>query len=165
MRKKRKELLKNKENYTIKGVYPVRTLCPSNGVKIGKGFQIATIHHQYHLEEHLRMKAFEIKNKAIHSERGEYLLGFRETGSHACYMVYGVLKPNEKARSIKPGTGHEEIVLALEGNLEVKGFYSGSLKEGSAFHLRGNQECLLENSGEADAVYIIAGGHSEMGRH
>ncbi len=111
------------------------------------------------------MKIFKVRDKALHSERGECLLGFRETGSHACYMIYGILKPNDIARSIKPGPGHEEIVLALKGHIEVKGFYSGSLKEGSAFHLQGDQECFLENFGEEDAVYVIAGGHPEAGRH
>jgi len=111
------------------------------------------------------MKRFEVKNKAIYSEKGECLLGFREIGSHACYMIYGVLKSKEKARSVKPGPGHEEIILAMKGDLEVKGFYSGGLKEGFALHLVGNQGCLLENRGEAEAVYVIAGGHSEVGCH
>jgi len=111
------------------------------------------------------MKIFEVKNKAIHSEKGEFLLGFRETGSHACYLIYGVLKPKEKARLVKPGPGHEEIVLAMKGDLEVKGYYSGRLREGFAFHLDGEQECFLENPGESDAAYIIAGGHSEAARH
>jgi len=111
------------------------------------------------------MKRFEVKNKAIYSEKGECLLGFREIGSHACYMIYGVLKSKEKARSLKLGPGHEEIILAMKGDLEVKGFYSGGLKEGFALHLVGNQGCLLENRGEAEAVYVIAGGHSEVGCH
>jgi len=111
------------------------------------------------------MKIFEVKNKAIYSEKGECLLGFREIGSHACYMIYGVLKSKEKARSLKLGPGHEEIILAMKGDLEVKGFYSGGLKEGCALHLEGNQECFLENQGLSDAVYIIAGGHSEVGCH
>jgi len=111
------------------------------------------------------MRIFEVKNSATHSKRGEFLLGFQETDSHACYMIYGVLKSREKARSVKPGPGHEEIVLAMKGDLEVTGFYSGGLKEGSAFHLKGNQECFLENQGESDAVYIIAGGHSEANSH
>jgi len=111
------------------------------------------------------MKRFEVKNKAIYSEKGECLLGFREIGSHACYMIYGVLKSKEKARSVKPGPGHEEIILAMKGDLEVAGFYSGGLKEGCALHLEGNQECFLENRGEAEAVYVIAGGHTETGRH
>jgi hypothetical protein len=53
----------------------------------------------------------------------------------------------------------------MEGDLEVTGFHSGGLKEGFALHLKGDQECFLENRGESDAVYIIAGGHTEVGRH
>ena len=111
------------------------------------------------------MKIFEVRNSAIQSKRGEFLVGFQETGSHACYMIYGVLKPGDKARSVKPGPGHEEIVLAMKGDLEVTGFYSGGLKEGFALRLTGDQECFLENQRESEAVYIIAGGHSEAGRH
>jgi len=111
------------------------------------------------------MRIFEVKNSAIHSKRGEFLLGHQETDSHACYMIYGVLKSKEKARSIKPGLGHEEILLAMTGDLEVTGFYSGILREGSALHLQGSQECFLENRGGSDAVYIVAGGHSEVNGH
>ena len=111
------------------------------------------------------MRTFEVKNKCIQSTKGEFLLGAQETGNHACYLIYGVLKSKEKARSVKPGPGHEEIVLAMGGDLEVTGFYSGGLKEGFALHLRGDQECFLENRGESDAVYIIAGGHTEAGHH
>jgi len=113
----------------------------------------------------LRMRIFEVKKSATNSKRGEFLVGFQETGSHACYMIYGVLKPKEKPRSVKPGPGHEEIILAMEGDLEVAGFYSGELREGCALHLEGSQECFLENQGESDAVYVIAGGHSEANRH
>jgi hypothetical protein len=111
------------------------------------------------------MKIFDLKNKAAQSERGESLLGFRDTGSHACYMIYGVLKPMEQGRQIKPGPGHEEIVLAAKGDLEVTGFYSATLKEGLAFLIQGDQECLLENRGQSDAVCIVAGGHSKADRH
>ncbi len=119
----------------------------------------------HHREERFRMKIFEVKKRALNSETGEFLLGFRETGSHACYMIYGVLKPAEKARPVKPGPGHAEIVLAMKGDLEVTGNYAGSLKEGSAFYIKGEEECLLENRGESDAVYIIAGGHSKADGH
>lgn len=111
------------------------------------------------------MKIFEMKNKALNSEAGEYILGFQDTGSHACYMIYGILKPNEKGRVVKPGRGHEEIVLAIKGELGVTGYYSGSLKEGSAFHIKGAHECFLENKGTSDAIYIIAGGHPEGDHH
>jgi hypothetical protein len=111
------------------------------------------------------MKIFEMKNKALNSKSGEYILGFQDTGSHACHTIYGVLKPNEKGRVVKPGKGHEEIVLAVKGDLKVTGYYSGILKEGFAFHIKGRYECFLENKGESDAIYIIAGGHSEAGHH
>jgi hypothetical protein len=111
------------------------------------------------------MRIFEVKNKCIHSTKRECLLGFRETGSHACYMIYGILKSKEKARSVKPGPGHEEIILAAKGDLEVTGFYSGDLKEGAALYLEGEKECFLENKGESDALYIIAGGHTEASHH
>jgi hypothetical protein len=80
-------------------------------------------------------------------------------------MIYGILRPKEKGRLVKPGAGHEEIVLAVKGDLKVTGCYSGILKEGSAFHVKGEQECFLENLGEIDAMCIIAGGHSESGHH
>jgi hypothetical protein len=111
------------------------------------------------------MKIFDLKNKAQNSENKEHILGFEDTGSHACYMIYGILKPGEKDRLIKPGKGHEEIVLAMKGNIKVKGHYTGLLKEGTAFHIIGDSECFLENAGASDAVYIIAGGHSDKGHH
>jgi len=111
------------------------------------------------------MKTFDLKSKAAQSEKRESLLGFRDTGSHACYMIYGTIKPKERGRQIKPGPGHEEIILAATGDLEVTGFCSGTLKEGSAFLIQGDQECLLENRGASDAVYIIAGGHPKTDSH
>ncbi|MBM4145528.1 MAG: hypothetical protein FJ240_04520 [Nitrospira sp.] len=80
-------------------------------------------------------------------------------------MIYGLMKPHEKARAINPGKGHEEIVLAVKGDLHVTGYCKFCLKEGSAFHIKGNHECFLENKAESDAVYVIAGGHSEKGHH
>ncbi len=111
------------------------------------------------------MEIFDLKNKALISESGEHILGFKETGSHACYMIYGILKPAEKGRVIKPGEGHEEIVLAMKGDITVTGHYTGTLKEGSALHITGEHACFLENKGISEAIYIIAGGHSEGGHH
>lgn len=111
------------------------------------------------------MKFYDLKNKAQISESGEHILGFEETGSHACYMIYGILRPGEKGRLIKPGKGHEEIILAIKGDIEVTGYYSGILKEGTAFHITGDHECFLENKGISEAIYIVAGGHSEGSHH
>lgn len=111
------------------------------------------------------MKTFEMSAKALEAEEGEYILGHEDTGSHACYMIYGALRPREKQRLVNPGEGHEEIVLAVKGDLEVTGYRTGTLREGSAFHLTGDNECYLENTSDRDAVYIIAGGHADSGHH
>jgi len=111
------------------------------------------------------MKVYELRRTATQSERGESLLGFRELGSHACYMIYGILKPGEQRRKIKPGRGHEEILLAIMGDIHATGCYTGTLKEGSAIHIRGEEECFCENTGESEVVYIIAGGHTETKAH
>jgi hypothetical protein len=111
------------------------------------------------------MKVYELRRMATQSERGESLLGFRDLGSHACYMIYGVLKPGEQRRKIKPGRGHEEIALALMGEIRVTGCYTGTLKEGFAVHIRGEEECFFENTGKSEVVYIIAGGHAETKTH
>ncbi len=111
------------------------------------------------------MKSFDVVTKVEGS--GEYVLGARETGSHACYLIYGVLKPGEKGRELKPGKGHEEIVLAIAGDLQLSGHYTGMLKQGQAIHLEGEQMCRAENPGTINAVYVISGGHSEseQGHH
>ena len=94
---------------------------------------------------------------------GEYVFGSADTGSHACYMIYGVLKPGEKERMIRPGSGHEEILAAVKGSLTVTGQFSGRLEEGHAFHIVGDQACFLENMSDSEAIYVVAGGHSHYG--
>ena len=67
------------------------------------------------------MKSTELKSKALGSENGEYIFGFEDTGSHACYMIYGLLKSKEKGRLVKPGKGHEEIVRRVVQRVEFFG--------------------------------------------
>ena len=105
------------------------------------------------------MKIYDVIAKAAGS--GEYILGARETGSHACYLIYGVLKPGEKGRVLSPGKGHEEIVLAITGDLQLSGHCTVLLKQGQAIHLQGEQSCHAENPGMINARYVISGGHSE----
>ncbi len=111
------------------------------------------------------IKKIDIRSRALSEENGEYVFGLEDTGSHACYMIYGILKPGEKGRLIKPGRGHEEIVLAMKGNLLISGDITGRLESGNAFHIAGETTAYLENPGSDEAVYIIAGGHSDHGHH
>jgi hypothetical protein len=109
------------------------------------------------------MKTYHVTEEA--GDSGEYILGARQTGSHACYMIYGVLKPGEMKRELKPGNGHEEIVLAVTGDLQCIGAFSGILKEGHALHLRGENSVFVRNEGTAKAVYVVSGGHSAHGHN
>lgn len=107
------------------------------------------------------MNIFEVHKKVQGS--GEYILGKDATGTHACYMIYGVVAPGEQGRELRPGAGHEELVLITQGRVSLSGHFEGMLSAGQAVHLKGEETCLLANAGNEDAVYIIAGGHSGKG--
>ena len=110
----------------------------------------------------VEMKAFEVRAKV--GDSGEYILGAEATGSHACYLIYGVMQPHEKGRKLKPGKGHEELVLAIKGDFSISGHIWGPLREGEAIHLKGDEICMLENNSGEEGIYVISGGHSE-GEH
>jgi hypothetical protein len=107
------------------------------------------------------MNVYDVSSKV--SGSGEYILGFDATGSHACYLVYGVLRAGEKGRELKPGRGHEEMVLVVRGELTLTGAASVTLMQGQAIHLKGEEICRAENRTGADAVYVISGGHGASG--
>lgn len=109
------------------------------------------------------MKLFDVQTKTTNS--GEYILGAEQTGSHAVYVIYGRMEPREKSRELRAGNGHEELFVAIKGDFMVTGHESGHIKEGQAFHLKGEETFSLENTTDAPAVYVIAGGHSEAGHH
>ncbi|MBW2055208.1 MAG: hypothetical protein JRI29_05865 [Deltaproteobacteria bacterium] len=111
------------------------------------------------------MNTFDLKNHALSSDSGESVFGLEHTGSHACYMIYGVLKPGQDKRVIKPGKGHEEMVLAVKGSFEMSGRFIGHLREGCAFYVAGEDTVYLENTDTTDACYVIAGGHSQDDHH
>ena len=111
------------------------------------------------------MHSIDLKHEALQSEDGEFVFGSQQTGSNACYMIYGVLNPSEKGRLVKPGRGHEEMVLAVTADLEVSGQVSGRLPKGHAFHIVGDQTAYLANPGDSEAIYVISGGHSGHGHH
>jgi hypothetical protein len=104
------------------------------------------------------MKVFEVIGKVEGS--GEFILGSQQTGSHGCYLIYGILQPGETGRELKPGHGHEEIVLALQGTMTLTGGREGMLTQGQALHLTGEETVLAGNSGTTPMIYVISGGHS-----
>lgn len=97
---------------------------------------------------------------------GEYVLGSADLHTHACYFIYGILQPEEKGRLLKPGKGHEEIVCMIQGEAVLCGEKETFvLREGHAFHIRGEETLSMDNTGTGRAVYVIAGGHSEPHPH
>ena len=109
------------------------------------------------------MNVFEVASRTPGS--GEHILGYDETGSHACYLIYGVLRAGEKGRELKPGKGHEEMVLVVKGEVVLTGQFTGTLRQGQAIHLKEEESCHAENQGDGEAIYVIAGGHSASGHH
>lgn len=106
------------------------------------------------------MKIFDISSLAS-ANKGEYVLGLEDLNTHACYLIYGIIKPGEKGRVIKPGSGHEEIVCLVQGKVQLSNS-SGRyvLEHGQAFHLKGDETYMMDNEAGTDAVYVISGGHS-----
>ncbi|MBM3310715.1 MAG: hypothetical protein FJY80_04330 [Candidatus Aminicenantes bacterium] len=95
---------------------------------------------------------------------GEYVLGMRDLKTHACYLIYGELAPGETGRRVSPGEGHEEILLAVTGDVTlVEGTEASVLREGEAVHFAGEETVLLSNPGRETCVYVLAGGHSSGG--
>lgn len=111
------------------------------------------------------MDVYDVADLAVRAG-GEYVLGSRELRTHACYLVYGILRPGEKCRKLLPGKGHEEIVCIVRGNVLMRGTDGAfSMGPGQVFHLRGEETFTADNEGKEDAVYVISGGHSEVHRH
>ncbi|MEK6673014.1 MAG: hypothetical protein AABY42_06000 [Nitrospirota bacterium] len=98
--------------------------------------------------------------------KGEYVLGLEDLHTHACYLIYGFMKPGEKGRVLKPGSGHEEIVCLVQGKVLLSNS-SGRfvLDQGQAFHLKGDETYMMDNEAGTDAVYMISGGHSKGHGH
>jgi hypothetical protein len=104
------------------------------------------------------MKIYDIIGKVGGS--GEFILGSQQTGSHGCYLIYGVLQPGETGRELKPGHGHDEIVLVLQEDMTLTGGQEVMLKQGQALHLIGDETVLAANSGPKPVIYVVSGGHS-----
>jgi hypothetical protein len=116
------------------------------------------------------LKIFDVKNQIPY--KGEVVLGSEQTGSHACYLIYGTMKPREKGRLLKAGKGHEELFLAIQGSFVVTSHLTSDepgltkhVNEGQAFHLLGENAYSLENVTDSMAVYVMAGGHSSRSGH
>jgi len=80
-------------------------------------------------------------------------------------LIYRTMQPKAKGRALKPGKGHEELFLAVKVYFVLTGHVTGTIKEGQAIHLKGEETSHLENTADSEAIYVIAGGHASGGHH
>jgi uncharacterized cupin superfamily protein len=110
-------------------------------------------------------KVYDVAGRAPR-EGGETVLGLKDLGTHACYLLYGVVGPGEEPRLLKPGEGHEEIIMCVAGSLALDcGGESLTLQPGQAVHLQGEQSCQAVCAGPLEARYVAAGGHTPGQEH
>lgn len=109
------------------------------------------------------MRTFDVAAFAA-SQGGEYVLGMKDLHTHACYMIYGIMQPGESQRLVKPGQGHEEILCAVDGDLEVHSEIGEfKIPRGHAIHVKEDEFFFLVNpSTDKPVVYIISGGHCRL---
>ncbi len=106
------------------------------------------------------LKIYDLAGRAPR-EGGETVLGLKDLGTHACYMLYGVLNPGDEPRIFKPGEGHEEIILAVSGTIQVSGPEGSlTLQPGQAIYLQGAVSYEAFTDGPLEARYVAAGGHT-----
>jgi uncharacterized cupin superfamily protein len=111
------------------------------------------------------LRTFDVAALAA-TQGGEYVLGMKDLHTHACYLIYGIMQPGEGQRLVKPGDGHEEILCAVDGDLEIqseKGEFM--LHRGHAMHVKEDQSFFLANPSDKPVVYIMAGGHCRPHHH
>ncbi|MDA8408634.1 MAG: hypothetical protein M0T73_17465 [Deltaproteobacteria bacterium] len=107
------------------------------------------------------MKLYNI-NKFAKEQGGEYVLGMKDLHTHACYLIYGTLEPREDSRLVKPGDGHEEILLAVDGRLIIESEKGKTVLEpGHATHVKEEEAFFISNPSEKTVIYVLAGGHSQ----
>ena len=104
------------------------------------------------------MKIFKLPQLAELSGLAEYVLSAE--GSCATTLRWGRLLPKETGRKVSSiGTG-AEIVYIVKGLLSVKhGRSAFPVSAGEAFFISGDADMEFGNTGEADAVYVVACGH------
>lgn len=110
-------------------------------------------------------KVYDLAGRAPR-EGGETVLGLQDLGTHACYMLYGVLAPGDEPRILRPGPGHEEIILCISGSLRLSGDGGElTLQAGQAVYLKGEETFQATCAGPLEARYAASGGHTPSEEH
>jgi hypothetical protein len=108
------------------------------------------------------MKIYKLPQLAESSPEGGYLLGPEDLMTDAVYLSYRSIPPRGPEAMIPAKDGFEEVVYVLKGSVRVSCEKSEfSATAGEAFHPKG--AIRLDNPGDGEAVYIVAGGRARGG--
>lgn len=109
------------------------------------------------------MKVFKLPQLAQLSglaNEGEYVL--TPSGAAKTALRYGRMLRSETGRRVSPSGADTEIVFIVKGNISVRcGKSAFPVSAGEAFFLEARSPLEFDNTGEADAVYVVACGPRE----
>lgn len=113
------------------------------------------------------MGNFNLKKKCNEAPEKEFFYG--ALTNHAikdAYLGLCYLDPEEQNRIIGPPKGHEEILLVLEGKIEIKVKDEVIIiDEGEVFYLPDGQKAQVKNLTAQRLYFVIAGGHPQEASH
>lgn len=97
---------------------------------------------------------------------GEAVLGLKDLDTHACYVLYGLLGPDDAPRPLRPGPGHEEIFVVISGAMKIQNQNeTHTIQAGQAFYLKDEQPFQATAAGALETRYVAAGGHTPGQEH
>ena len=110
---------------------------------------------------------FNLKKKCDESKKKEIFYGAMINHDiQDVYLGLCFLEPGEKNRDAGPPKGHEEILYALEGQIEVViGEKKVIVNEGEVLFLPDGQKVKLNNFTQEKIYFVIAGGHPRPHSH
>jgi uncharacterized cupin superfamily protein len=109
---------------------------------------------------------FKLKEKCEESKKKEIFYGsMLNNAIKDVYMGMGYLDPGE-SREEGPGKRHEEIIYALDGEINIKSEEDEFvLHEGEAYHIPDGYKVMASNAGSERVYFIVAGGHPKHSHH
>jgi len=110
---------------------------------------------------------FNLKKKCDESKKKEIFYGAMINHDiQDVYLGLCFLEAGEKNRDAGPPKGHEEILYALEGQIEVViGEKKVIVNEGEVLFLPDGQKVKLNNLAPEKIYFVIAGGHPRPHSH
>ncbi len=107
------------------------------------------------------MKIYKLPDLSKTNNGKEYCLGCEDLNTHAVYVVYGRLSPNETSREVEPLKTHEAILYLIKGEISVTGNGTDfTISSGEAFHIKEGESVELKNLSDRESIYLMAGGNT-----